>query len=121
MVLSERQCMSGPYSDPSKPVLFPVVDELPAGLYEVLLSEGLKERLGTLADARPTEQRALRAAETPDRVAWHLSREIERALSDVPDKDRARVGIDVARALITSWRDGRGRVRHGPGRSGNRA
>ncbi len=76
------------------------MEELPAGLYEVLLTEGLKERLGALAEALPTEQRTLRAAETPDRVAWHLGREIERALTDVPDKDRARIGIDVARALI---------------------
>jgi superfamily II DNA or RNA helicase/HKD family nuclease len=76
------------------------VDELPAGLYEVLVTEGLKARLDALSDALPTEQRALHAAETPDRVAWHLSREIGRALADVPDKDRAQVGIEVARALI---------------------
>lgn len=100
MPLSERQCASRPHNGPSKFVLFSVVEELPAGLYEVLLTEGLKERLGTLAGALPTKQRALHAAETPDRVAWHLGREIERALSDVPDKDRARVGIEVVSALI---------------------
>ncbi|MCB1005762.1 MAG: DEAD/DEAH box helicase family protein, partial [Acidimicrobiales bacterium] len=76
------------------------MEELPAGLYDVLITEGLKARLDALSDAPPTEQRALHAAETPDRVAWHLSREIERALADVADKDRAQVGIDVARALI---------------------
>jgi superfamily II DNA or RNA helicase/HKD family nuclease len=76
------------------------VEELPAGLYEVLVTEGLKARLDALADSLPTEQRALHAAEAPDRIAWHLSREIERALSDVGESDRARVGIDVARALL---------------------
>ena len=86
--------------EPRELVAFAAVDELPAGLYEVLVTEGLKARLNALSDALPTEQRALHAAETPDRVAWHLSREIERALADVPDKDRAQVGIDVARALI---------------------
>ena len=76
------------------------MEELPAGLYEVLVTEGLKARLGAFADALPTEQRALHAAEAPDRIAWHLSREIERALSDVGESERARVGIEVARALL---------------------
>ncbi len=76
------------------------MDELPAGLYEVLVTEGLKARLDALADAVPTEQGALHAAEAPDRIAWHLSREIERALSDVREPNRARVGIEVARALL---------------------
>ena len=76
------------------------MEELPAGLYEVLVTEGLKARLKALAETLPSEQRALHAAEAPDRIAWHLSREIERALSDVGEADRARVGIDVARALL---------------------
>jgi superfamily II DNA or RNA helicase/HKD family nuclease len=76
------------------------VEELTPGLYEVLVTEGLKARLDTLAGALSTAQRALHAAEAPDRIAWHLSREIERALSDVGDADRARVGIEVARALL---------------------
>ncbi|KAA0232295.1 MAG: hypothetical protein EDR02_18020 [Actinobacteria bacterium] len=52
------------------------MEELPAGLYEVLVTDGLKARLDVLTDALPTEQRALHAAEAPDRIAWHLSREI---------------------------------------------
>lgn len=81
-------------------VAFAAVEDLPAGLYEVLVTDGLRARLDALADVLPTEERALHAAETPDRVAWHLSREIERALADVPDRDRAQVGIEVARALL---------------------
>jgi len=76
------------------------VEELPAGLYEGLVTEGLRARLDALADALPTEQRALHAAEAPDRIAWHLSREIERALADVNESDRTRVGIEVARGLL---------------------
>lgn len=76
------------------------MEELPAGLYEVLVTEGLKARLNSLADALPSEQRALHAAEVPDRIAWRLSREIERALADVGESDRARVGIAVARGLL---------------------
>ena len=76
-----------------------LVEELREGLYEVLVTEGLKTRLQALAGAVPDE-RALHAAEAPDRIAWHLSRQIERALNDVGEADRARVGIDVARALL---------------------
>lgn len=76
------------------------MEELAPGLYEVLVTEGLKERLDALADILPTEQRKLHPAEAPDRIAWHLSREIERALSDVDEHDRARVGIEVARSLL---------------------
>lgn len=85
---------------PAELLAFRPVEELPAGLYEVLITEGLKARLGAIADAVPTAQRALRAAEAPNRIAWHLSREIERALNDVGEADRARVGIEVARALL---------------------
>ncbi len=76
------------------------MEELTPGLYELLVTEGLKERLGALADQLPSKQRDLRSAEAPDRIAWHLSREIERALSDVAEADRASVGIEVARALL---------------------
>ncbi|MEI2816852.1 MAG: phospholipase D-like domain-containing protein [Microthrixaceae bacterium] len=76
------------------------MEELPPGLYEVVVTERLKERLDALTGALHPKRRDLAAAETPDRVAWHLGREIERSLADVPEGDRARVGIEVARALI---------------------
>src|SRR5712692_1993725 len=59
----------------------------------------------TLALRLSTERRSLRAAETPDRIAWHLSREIERALADVGDDERAQVGLKVARALLSRLGD----------------
>lgn len=76
------------------------MEELPQGLYEVLVTEGLKARLDALADSLSSEERALRVAEAPDRIAWHLSREIERALCAVSETDRVGVGIEVARALL---------------------
>jgi superfamily II DNA or RNA helicase/HKD family nuclease len=76
------------------------VEELAPGLYELLVTEGLKARLDALADRLPSEQRDLRAAEAPNRIAWHLSQEIERALADVAEDNRASVGIEVARALL---------------------
>ncbi|HEV7759273.1 MAG TPA: phospholipase D-like domain-containing protein, partial [Acidimicrobiales bacterium] len=80
------------------------MDELDPGLYETLVTEGLRLQLDELADrlprARELEQRSLRTAEAADRISWHLSRQIERALADVGDDDRVRVGVDVARALL---------------------
>ncbi len=76
------------------------MEGLEAGLYEVLVTEGLRARLQDLAERLPTEQRRLQPAEAPDRIAWHLSREIERALNDVGESDRVRIGIEVARALL---------------------
>ncbi len=76
------------------------MDELAAGLYEVLVTEGLQQRLDELEARVPIETRALQPVEAPDRIAWHLSREIERALNDVSDADRVRIGVDVARALL---------------------
>jgi superfamily II DNA or RNA helicase/HKD family nuclease len=76
------------------------VDELAPGLYELLVTEALKARLDTFGDRLRREQRDLRAAEAPNRIAWHLSQEIERALSDVAETHRAAVAIEVARALL---------------------
>lgn len=42
----------------------------------------------------------LHMAEAADRIAMHLSRQIERSLAAVSDTDRVRVGIDVARHLM---------------------
>ncbi len=76
------------------------MEELGPGLYETLVSEGLKIQLDQLAERFPTEQRGIRAAEASDRIAWHLSRQIERALADVRDDERVQVGLSVARALL---------------------
>lgn len=76
------------------------MEELPAGLYEVLITEELQARLGELADRVTADRRALHPAEAADRIAWHLSREIERAIADVGEADRAAVGVRVARALL---------------------
>lgn len=79
-----------------------MTEELGPGIYEALVTEGLQARLDALADATPTTTRSLASAEAPDRIAWHLSRQIERALNDVTDADRVTVGLQVARALLTT-------------------
>ena len=73
--------------------------ELGPGLYETLITEGLQPLVDGL-DAGTPQRRGLQEAEAPDRIALHLSRQIERALTDVPERDRLRVGTDVARALL---------------------
>lgn len=76
------------------------MEELGPGLYESLVTEGLQAQLDELSGRLSSEQRALRSAEAPDRIAWHLSRQIERALADVADDERVQVGLTVARTLL---------------------
>ena len=75
------------------------MDELGPGLYEALVTEALAERLERV-DRDLVEQRALEPTEAPDRIAWHLSREIERALEDVGQERRAEVGLAIAQVLL---------------------
>jgi superfamily II DNA or RNA helicase/HKD family nuclease len=77
-----------------------VAEGLGPGLYESLITEGLAAQLDELAGHMASEQRALRSAEAADRVAWHLSRQIERALADVSEERRVEVGLTVARELL---------------------
>jgi superfamily II DNA or RNA helicase/HKD family nuclease len=76
------------------------MEELASGIYETLITEGLKAQLEELAERLPSRQRELRSAEAPDRIAWHLSKQIEIALADVGDTNRVKVGLTVARALL---------------------
>lgn len=71
-----------------------------AGALRVARHRGTEAQLDELTGRLSSEQRALRSAEAPDRIAWHLSRQIERALADVGDDERVQVGLTVARALL---------------------
>ncbi len=72
------------------------------GLYEVLLTEALKERLQGVADGGKLKPRqtALRAAEAADRIALHLSGVVEEAIASIDEKSRISQGIALARRLI---------------------
>lgn len=76
------------------------MDELGPGLFESLVTEGLRAQLGEIDERLVPQQQALRSAEAPDRIAWHLSQQIQRALADVSDDDRVAIGIEVARDLL---------------------
>ncbi|HWH32967.1 MAG TPA: DUF3427 domain-containing protein [Egibacteraceae bacterium] len=70
------------------------------GLYEVLITEGLRAHMDALADASSIRDRPLEPSEAPDRIAWHIGREVERALADVSEDRRVDVAVRVARALL---------------------
>ena len=56
------------------------MSELVPGIYEQLITEGLRAQLDQLADHTPVDVRPLNSADASDRVAWHVSRQVERAL-----------------------------------------
>ena len=69
------------------------------GLYEAIVTDALIKRLASVPDDL-TDRRPLNKAEAADRIAIHVSREIERALSEVSDEKRIEVGVNVARAIV---------------------
>ena len=70
------------------------------GIYETLVTEALRTQVAPIeGPLRPT--RPLNTAEAANRIALHLSRQIEQSLAAVGDHDRVRVGVEVARELIT--------------------
>ncbi|MET8147228.1 DUF3427 domain-containing protein [Actinoplanes sp. NPDC049668] len=73
--------------------------ELPAGLYEVVVTEALHGRLGSI-DSDLVKRDGLRSADVADRIAQLLARQVERALEAVPEADRIETGVEVARRLL---------------------
>ena len=73
------------------------------GIYEVVVTEALRPYLDPLGPL--ARRRSLHTVEAADRIALHLSHEIERSLAAVSDGDRVRVGIEVARELIARLAD----------------
>src|SRR3954447_17614459 len=74
-------------------------DELKTGLYELLITRGIERRIAT-RDNGLIKREALHRAEAPDRIALHLSRQIERAVAAVPERERVERGTVIARSLI---------------------
>ncbi|MGK4005353.1 DUF3427 domain-containing protein [Sorangium sp. So ce1036] len=70
------------------------------GLYEVLITEAMAPALRDLDTSLEARTGALRAAEAADRIALHVRRIVERAIAGVPDRERVRVGVGLARRLV---------------------
>jgi superfamily II DNA or RNA helicase len=71
----------------------------PSGLYEHLVTAGLDQQLRNV-EAQLVTLTPLHRAEVPNRIAWHLSRQIERALESVPDTTRVATGLAVVREVL---------------------
>lgn len=76
------------------------MSRLSRGLYELLVTELLEEQLGGLEADGAADIDNLRGAEAADRIALHLATVVERAIDDVPDDDRAKVGVQLASRLV---------------------
>ena len=63
------------------------------------MTEAMRARLAHV-DEELVQRHSLRPADSADRIAQHLARQIERALSGVRDADRVAVGVEVARRLL---------------------
>jgi len=76
-----------------------VTEELRAGLYETLVDEVLAEGLRSV-DVDLLDTEPIRPAEAGDRIAHFVGDQLRSALGSVPDKERVRVGVDLARRIV---------------------
>jgi hypothetical protein len=76
------------------------MNDRPRGLYEVLITEAIASQLRDLGDDLHAIRDGVRPAEAPDRLALHLGRIVQRAITGVNDADRVAVGVALARKLI---------------------
>jgi len=72
------------------------------GLYEELISEALERELGELPGRLVVRRGALRGAEAGDRLALFLARIVERAVGDLPERERVARGLALARSLVAT-------------------
>jgi superfamily II DNA or RNA helicase len=72
---------------------------LPRGLYELLVTEALASALEARATDAPSTV-VLRPADVGDRIAFHLSQVIARAIDALPDQRRVADAVALARRLV---------------------
>jgi len=70
------------------------------GLYESILTEGLRLKLEQVDSSHTSFLPDLQAEEAPDRLALHLSNVIEQVLAAIPADERARAGAALVGELI---------------------
>jgi superfamily II DNA or RNA helicase/HKD family nuclease len=73
------------------------------GLYESIITDSLNQELEALVDdAISVQTQKIHPAEAGDRLALHLGKVVERALSTVSDQDRVDIGIRLVRELVSN-------------------
>lgn len=73
------------------------------GLYESILTDSLNRELEALdVDKVTVNTKKIHPAEASDRLALHLGKVLERALSTVSDQDRVDIGMRLVRELVSS-------------------
>lgn len=77
----------------------PVADLLP-GLYEQLITLGLAERLQAVGSSRAVDSGPLHDDEAADRIALYLGRLLRQAVEALPSRQRASLGIALARDVV---------------------
>ncbi|WP_129642652.1 DUF3427 domain-containing protein [Peristeroidobacter agariperforans] len=70
------------------------------GLYDTLITEALSETIAKLDRSLVPIKGLLRAADAPDRISLHIARLIARAIGTIDEKERAKVGLALARHLV---------------------
>lgn len=76
------------------------MSDLSVGLYEVFLTSALAGALELQKLLDVADVAELQNAEAADRVALHLARVVERAIDTAPEKERAKIGVKIARRLL---------------------
>lgn len=71
-----------------------------AGIFEQLLTDALRARIETIPGNLIVECDPLRVAEAPDRLAWHISQVVTKALESIPEDQRVAKGIELIRELV---------------------
>ncbi len=74
--------------------------KLERGVYEVLITEALAAELGRLQHDLVADRALLRTADAADRVAMHIARVVERAISAIHEEERTSLAAELARRLI---------------------
>ena len=70
------------------------------GLYEQLLTEGLAEQLEKLGGRHVVETSPLHSDEAADRIALHLGRLLRQAVNALEPRQRASLGVALAREIV---------------------
>jgi HKD family nuclease len=76
------------------------VARMDRGLYETLITEALDAQLSELGDELSVGRSGLHRAEAADRIAFHLSRVLERATATIDEEHRVAAGTALAREIV---------------------